>query len=164
MIKQGNICIRTIEEDDLKAIYNWNSQNMRGNYEEFQFESFQNLQTEYEKNGFCSSEFQMLMVEEKEKSIGLLYLNFYRDGIARIGLVLSPDSCNKGNGTTILNLIVKYIFENYPVVRIEADTDVENVAAKKTLAKVGFFNEGTLRKYRYHHGAYHDSYIYSIIK
>lgn len=164
MIKQGNINIRAIEESDLKAIYEFNSQKTRGNHQEFQFESFRSLQREYEKDGFCSSEFQLLNIEEGGKSIGLLYLNFYRQGIARIGLVLSTDNRNKGNGTAALNLIVKHIFENYLIVRIESDTDVENIAAQKVLQKVGFLKEGTLRKYRYHHGTYHDSYIYSIIK
>ncbi|NMM63047.1 GNAT family N-acetyltransferase [Clostridium sp. P21] len=164
MIKQGSICIRTIEECDLKVIYELNSQKKRGNYQEFQFESFRKLQMQYEKDGFCSSEFQMLNVEGGEKSIGLVYLSFYRQGIARIGLVLNPDSCNKGNGKVVLDLIVKYIFDNYPIVRIEADTDVENIIAQKVLEKFGFLKEGTLRKYRYHHGTYHDSYMYSIIK
>lgn len=164
MIRQGDISIRTIENSDLRVVYEFNSQNIRGNYQEFEFQSFRKLEIEYEKNGFCSSEFQMLNVEEREKSIGLLYLNFYRQGIIRIGLVLKPDNCNKGNGTVILNLIVNYIFENYPIVRIEADTDIENIMAQKVLQKVGFLKEGTLRKYRYHHGTYHDSYSYSIVK
>ena len=164
MITEGDINIRTIEERDLKVIYGFNSQKTRGNYQEFQFESFRKLQLEYEKDGFCSSEFQILNVEKEEQTIGLLYLSFYRQGIVRIGLVLSSDNCNKGNGAATLNLIVKYIFENYPTVRIEADTDVENIIAQKVLQKAGFLREGTLRKYRYHHGTYHDSYIYSIIK
>ncbi|WP_026887000.1 GNAT family N-acetyltransferase [Clostridium beijerinckii] len=164
MITEGDINIRTIEERDLKVIYEFNSQKTCEDYQEFQFESFRKLQLEYEKDGFCSSEFQILNVEKEEQTIGSLYLSFYRQGIVRIGLVLSSDNCNKGNGTVILNLIVKYIFENYPIVRIEVDTDVENIIAQKLLQKAGFLREGTLRKYRYHHGAYHDSYIYSIIK
>lgn len=164
MISHENICIRAIEERDLKVIYEWNSEKMRGNYQEFQFESFRKLQNEYEKDGFCSSKFQMLIVEEGEKSIGLIYLNFFREGIVGIGMVLSPEHCNKGNGSIILNLIIKFLFENYPIVRIEADTDVENIVAQKVLKKAGFLKEGTLRKFRYHHGCYHDSYIYSIVK
>lgn len=164
MIIQENICIRAIEKHDLKEIYKWNSQKVRGKYQEFQFQSFRQLQNEYEKDSFCSSKFQMLIAQEGEKLIGLIYINFYREGMARIGLVLSPENCNKGKGIVILKLIVEFLFENYPIVRIEADTDVENVAAQKVLEKVGFTKEGTLRKYRYHHGFYHDSYMYSFVR
>ena len=52
MITEGDINIRTIEERDLKVIYEFNSQKARGNYQEFQFESFRKLQLEYEKDGF----------------------------------------------------------------------------------------------------------------
>ncbi|KOR24746.1 GNAT family protein [Clostridium sp. L74] len=164
MIVQENICIRTIEEKDLREIYKWNSQKVRGEYQEFQFESFRQLQKEYEKDGFCSSKFQMLVATEKEKLIGLVYINFLREGIVRIGLNLNYENSNKRNGTIILKSMVEFLFENYTIVRIEADTDVENIAAHKILEKVGFNKEGTLRKYRYHHGCFHDSHIYSIIK
>lgn len=164
MIIKENIRIRTIEEKDLRQIHKWNAQKTRGEYQEFHFESFRQLQNQYEKDGFCSSEFQMLMVEEGEKPIGLLYFNFYREGIVRIGLVLSPKNCNKGNGSIIAKTVVEYLFENYPLVRIESDTDVENIPAQRVLEKAGFIKEGRLRKFRYHHGSFHDSYLYSIVK
>lgn len=41
---------------------------------------------------------------------------------------------------------------------------MENVADQKVLEKVGFTKEGTLRKYRYHHGFYHNPYIYSFVR
>lgn len=36
---------------------------------------------------------------------------------------------------------MKYIFENYPIVSIEADTDIENIIVQKVLEKVGFLKE-----------------------
>lgn len=164
MIRKKNISIRSIEERDLKVIYEWNSQEMRGLYQEFHFESFHQLQNDYKKDGFCSSKFQMLMIEDEDISIGLLYLNFYREGIVRVGLVLNPENCNEGNGTTILKLTIDFLFENYPIVRVEAETDIQNNAAQKVLENGGFLKEGTLRKYRFHHGTYNDSYMYSIVK
>ncbi|MDO4535771.1 MAG: GNAT family protein, partial [Clostridium perfringens] len=161
MINKENIIIRAIEEEDLETIYRWNSQEFRGDFQEFQFQSLNKLKEEYSKNGFYSKEFQMLIVKEKDIKIGLVYLNFYREGIVKIGLVLNHESCNKGRGTSILKIMTEHLFNNYQIVRIEADTDVENIAAQEILSKVGFLREGKLRKYRFHHGSYHDSYIYS---
>ena len=42
---------------------------------------------------------------------------------------------------SIMKQIVKYIFENYPIVSIEADTDIENIIVQKVLEKVGFLKE-----------------------
>ena len=38
---------------------------------------------------------------------------------------------------------------------------MDNIAAQKMLERCGFRAEGVLRKYRFHHGSYHDSYLYS---
>ena len=164
MLNRGDITIRAIEDEDLEVIYRWNSEKFRGGFQEFQFESLNELKKEYNKSGFCSNEFQILLIKEKDNKIGLIYLNFYREGIVKIGLVLQPESCGKGRGATALKIMIEYLFNNYHLVRIEADTDIENMAAQKILEKVGFLKEGTLRKYRFHHGKYHDSYIYSLIK
>lgn len=164
MINNGNITIRTIEDDDIDLIYRWNSKKFRGDFQEFKFKSLNELKKEYNASGFCSNKFQVLIINEKDIKIGLVYLNFYREGIVKIGIVLNYDSCNKGKGTIILKMMTEYLFSNYQIVRIEADTDVKNIAAQKILKRVGFLKEGTLRKYRFHHGEYHDSYIYGLIK
>jgi diamine N-acetyltransferase len=61
-------------------------------------------------------------------------------------------------------MILKHLFNNYPLARIEADTDVNNKAAQKVLKSAGFLQEGRLRNYRYHHGKFNDSYLYSITR
>ncbi len=164
MINKGDIVIRTIEDEDLDLIYRWNSEKFRGNFQEFKFQSLNELKKEYDKSGFCSKEFQVLIIIEKGTKIGLVYLNFYREGIVKIGLVLNQENCNKGRGTVILKIMTEYLFNNYQIIRIEADTDIENIAVQRVLGKVGFLKEGLLRKYRFHHGRYHDSYIYSLIR
>jgi len=112
MIKTEQFVIRTIEENDVEFLHSMNSQEFRGDFEEFRFESKYSLTTQYHKDGFCSDTFQMLVVESLDKKpLGLIYLNF-----------------------------------------------------KKVLEGAGFVKEGVLRNYRYHHGKYHDSFIYSIIK
>ncbi|MEG0806458.1 MAG: GNAT family protein [Lachnospiraceae bacterium] len=164
MLQMDEICIRPVEEEDLDTLYNWNTQEIRGDYQECQFESRKKIQQDFEEDGFSSERFQMLMVEKEDQPIGLIYLNFYREGLIMLGLVLTPNNCRQGIGTKVFAFITEYLFENYPIVRIEADTDIRNKGAQSILERAGFQQEGLLRKYRYHHGSYHDSYLYSKIK
>lgn len=66
-------------------------------------------------------------------------------------------------GSAVLQLVRDYLLENEPIVRMEAETDVENVAAQKMLERCGFHAEGVLGRYRFHHGRYHDCYLYSYL-
>ncbi len=157
--------IRTITENDLEILYNWNSPIARGDFQEFNFESYKELESEYQKNGFISERFKTLIFEQEQKPIGLIYISTIRPGIFRLGLVICESTYRKkGVGTKVCKLIVKHLFENYPCVRIETDTDIDNISAQKVLEKSGFEKEGILRKYRFHHGKWRDSVIYSIIR
>lgn len=164
MIQQDTFIIRPIEEGDLDQLYRWNTEDMRGLYQECRLESKKELQAEYEEDGFFTEDFQMLMIEVMGECSGLLYLNFRREGLVSIGIVLDGSKRRSGLGTKALSVMTKYLFDNYPVVRVEADTDVENEAAQKVLERAGYVREGRMRKYRYHHGAYHDSYLYAAVR
>ncbi len=162
---KNDLKIRTIRHNDLEIIYQWNSPIVRGDFQEFNFESFRELESDYQKNGFVSERFKLLIFEQEQKPIGLIYLSTLRPSIFRIGLVICEATHRKkGVGTKVCKMIVKYLFDNYPCVRIESDTDIDNIAAQKVLEKVGFEKEGVLRKYRFHHGKWRDSAIYSIVR
>ncbi|MCQ2432951.1 MAG: GNAT family N-acetyltransferase, partial [Clostridia bacterium] len=94
----------------------------------------------------------------------LINMVMVREGLARVGMILLPEARNKGTGTAALSLFVDNIMDSYPVARIEADTDCSNLAAQHMLENAGFLCEGTLRAFRFHHGFYHDSLLYSFIR
>ena len=50
------------------------------------------------------------------------------------------------------------------VERIEAETDVENVAEQRALERAGFTREGVLRHAQFRAGRWRDSVIYSILR
>ena len=164
MLIQGNLQISPLEEQDMKTLAAWETQEFRGEFEEYQMASPENLRRQLNQDGLCSESFQMLMIRLDELPVGLLYLNFVRMGLVRLGLVLDPGARGQHLGSRVLELTRDYLLDNYPVVRIEADTDVENFAAQKALERCGFSAEGVLRKYRFHHGRYHDSYLYSYFR
>lgn len=164
MINTGEFIIRTIEEKDIDIIQKWNTAEFRGEYQECQLESKQALIQQYNKDGFYSESFQMLGIEVNQELTGLIYINFIRKGFVGLGVVICKEERNKGLGVKITSAIVEYLFSNYDVCRIQADTDINNIPAQKVLEKSGFEKEGVLRKYRYHHGKYNDSVVYSIVR
>ena len=81
-----------------------------------------------------------------------------------IGLSLIPDARGRGHGTEAQQLLVRLLFRLFEVHRIEASTDVENIAEQRSLEKAGFTREGILRRAQCRAGAYHDLVSYSILR
>ncbi len=165
MLKMDGLIIRNVEESDLSLLKMWNNQKARGAYQEVTFDSFENLKQRFVKDGFNSEYFKILFIENSDRGVGLVYVNFRREGLVSLGVVICEAECRqKGYGLMATNLIVEYLFANYPIIRIEADTDIDNIGAQKVLERAGFKKEGILRKYRFHHGEWRDSAIYSLIR
>ena len=164
MRQQENLTIRPVEERDLAFLQLAQTQGMRGSFQEAQMESMARLRSQWEKDGMLGSQFQMLMVELEGQPVGFVTAFFVREGMVRVGIQLDEICRGQRVGSRAFALLRDYLLENFPLVRLEADTDVDNIAAQKMLERCGFRAEGVLRKYRFHHGSYHDSYLYSYIR
>lgn len=166
MIEKDNILIRTIKEKDLDTLIRWETPEIRGRYQEFHFRSRVEMEKKYNEDGYISDELQVLIIELKDFGpTGLLFINFEQEGVVNLGLVITEiEKRGSGIGQKVLKMILKHLFNNYPLARIEADTDVDNKAAQEVLKSAGFSQEGRLRNYRYHHGKFNDSYLYSITR
>jgi len=73
----------------------------------------------------------------------------------------------KGYLTEATRAIIDCAFQQPSIFRVYATTDVENVASRRVLEKVGMQCEGILRKYIMHPNISdvpRDSYIYAIVK
>ena len=60
--------------------------------------------------------------------------------------------------------MVDYLFLSKEIVRIQAHTDVRNVASQKVLEKAGFKKEGTVRKFSFIRGEWRDGLLYSLLR
>lgn len=81
-----------------------------------------------------------------------------------IGYNILPSFWNKGYASEITKHLVKALFENFEIERIEALTMVENIASRKVLENKGFKLEGVLRNYAYINGGFVNVCYYGIIK
>jgi len=85
-------------------------------------------------------------------------------GAWNIGIELIPDARGHGYGWEAQALLIRYLFESTDVHRIEAATDVENVAEQRSLEKAGMRRDGILRGAQYRAGSYHDLVIYARLR
>jgi RimJ/RimL family protein N-acetyltransferase len=78
------------------------------------------------------------------------------------GIGLLEPARGKGYGTEAQRLLVAYLFSTTTVFRIEASTDVENIAEQRSLEKAGLMREGVVRGAHYREGKYNDMVLYGV--
>ena len=81
-----------------------------------------------------------------------------------IGVWLEAAHRGRGHGTEAQRQLVELFFRHTPVNRVEAHTDVDNVAEQRALEKVGMTREGTTRGAQWRNGAFRDGYSYSVLR
>ncbi|MFI6323010.1 GNAT family N-acetyltransferase [Nonomuraea sp. NPDC050556] len=81
-----------------------------------------------------------------------------------LGILVLPHARGKGVGTQAHILLVDYLFAHTRAERIEATTDVRNLAEQRALEKAGFEREGVLRRAQWRDGRWHDQIIYSTLR
>jgi len=87
-----------------------------------------------------------------------------RSGAWMIGIDLQPEGRGQGLGTEAQRILADWLFATTPVNRVEASTDVENLAEARALEKAGFTREGINRGAQFRAGAYHDLVMYSRLR
>ena len=81
-----------------------------------------------------------------------------------IGIELLPEARGQGVGTEAQRLLADWLFETTDVNRVEASTDVENLAEARSLEKAGFRREGVNRGAQFRAGAFHDLALYARLR
>lgn len=87
-----------------------------------------------------------------------------RFGNYEIGIALFPDYRGRGIGTEAQRQLVEYLFNTTTAHRLQAGTEVDNVAEQRSLEKVGFVREGVLRGVHFRAGQWRDSIMYALIR
>jgi RimJ/RimL family protein N-acetyltransferase len=81
-----------------------------------------------------------------------------------IGIGLAPPFRGRGIGSAAHRLLARYLFAHAQVNRIEAVTEITNVAEQRALEKAGFTREGVLRGSTFRQGQWHDQVLYSALR
>ena len=81
------------------------------------------------------------------------------NGTAMIGLDVFKSFRGKGHSFPIMEMFIKYVFDNFRIRKLSLLVVDGNRAAQKTYDKCGFVTEGNLKDHIYRNGEYHD-YVY----
>jgi len=85
-------------------------------------------------------------------------------GAWNVGIALIPEARGHGHGTEAQRLVADFLFATTSIHRVEASTDVDNVAEQRSLEKAGYVREGVLRGVQYRAGAWHDLVNYARLR
>lgn len=85
-------------------------------------------------------------------------------GCPMIGIWLRASARGRGIGRLAQRRLAELLFEHTPTNRVEAHTDVANVAEQRALEAAGFQREGIVRGAQWRAGGYHDGYLYSVLR
>jgi RimJ/RimL family protein N-acetyltransferase len=80
------------------------------------------------------------------------------------GIDIIADARGQGYGTEAQRLVAEYLFRTTPANRVEASTDIDNIAEQRSLQKAGFTREGIARGAQFRAGAYHDLVTYAKLR
>lgn len=81
-----------------------------------------------------------------------------------IGISLRPLARRLGHGTRAQAMLARLLFTTTPAHRVQASTDVTNIAEQRALERAGFQREGVLRGAQWRQGEWHDLVSYARLR
>ncbi len=160
--------LRPIEHGDLTTVESLTQDpETAGEFAWFGWSGTQ-LQKRWDDNKLLSDEGGTLMVVRGQETLGFVNWRRHQATVAayywEIGIALLPGARGRGYGTAAQRLLARYLFAHTTAHRIEAATEVDNIAEQKALEKAGFTREGVQRATGWRDGAWRDGITYSVLR
>ena len=95
---------------------------------------------------------------------GVAYGPYRRSVAWNIGITIVPEHRGRGHGAAAQRMLADYLFATTDANRVEATTDVHNIAEQRALERAGFIREGVLRGAQYRAGAWHDLVLFARLR
>lgn len=166
-----HVQLRPIAETDLDQLERLHED--RAEAGELGFFGFRNpgqLRRQWAEQGFLTVQGGRLAIahDADDRFLGEVQWHQVLQGPAspcwNIGISLLTAERGRGYGKRAQRLLVEYLFAHTQVNRVEASTEVVNVAEQKALEWAGFTREGILRGACFRGGAWRDMVLYSVLR
>ena len=170
-LETERLILREITKEDTEGIFACFSNDDVTRY--YGQETLQNLKQaediiEFFRKNYHDNRGIRWAIERKEDKgiIGTIGFNAWlpKHKRAEIGYELHPNHWRKGYTSEAVLAVLTYGFDVMELTRIGAVVFKENEASQNLLTKIGFQEEGILKKYMYQNGVAHDTYVYSLLK
>lgn len=162
------VTLRPIEEAELRQLVRlvWDPA-ASGEYESFGFRMdwVAQLERRWHEDRLIGDDRSYLAVDAGGACAGWVnWRTVPRSSTFVIGIALFSDHRGHGVGTEAQRQLVAYLFDTTPVHRLQADTEVGNVAEQRSLEAVGFQREGVQRGLHFRAGQWRDSVMYGLLR
>lgn len=141
-----------------------------GEFQWFGFTDPSRMRRSLQESGLLSTTGGVLTIEADGEPVGRV--EWFSSAWGRtdtatcwtIAIGLVPVHRGKGIGTLAQRQLVDYLFAHTRPERIQAYTDVENLAERGALENAGFSLEGVLKAAQWRAGKFHDMALYSLVR
>ena len=120
------------------------------------------------KNSVSKTNFYLaVFLKEENKVIGhveLCHLDWWDFDAGEIAYHFNKKYWGQGYATESARLLINYCFKKLKLHKVYADTDQNNLASQRVLAKLGFKLEGRIRDRRKIKGKWVDEFAYGLLK
>ena len=166
----ARITLRPVREDDLTVLEE-NESRDADPWNWFKHTPTEKLRRRFAADGLLSEEAGTLAVETPDGALAgtVSWFTVVHGPSAacralNIGISLLPGQRGRGYGAAAQRALAEYLFATTLAERIEAETDVENIAEQRALERAGFTREGVLRHTQFRAGGWRDNVIYSVLR
>ena len=172
MLKGSIVGLRAVEKEDLKILRDWrNIQHFRRNFREYRELSMANQEAWYNKVAASPNDFMFLIEKLDDKThigvCGLLYINWIIRS-ADFSLYIGHQEAyidEKGYAEEASNLLISHGFKSLQLHKIWMELySFDDRKINFFTKKFNFHKDGMLRDNCFEDGAYHDSFIFSLLE
>lgn len=93
-----------------------------------------------------------------------LFLHSDAENRGDIGWIIHPDYQGRGYATEAAQALLAFCFDGLHLHRVTAGCDSRNTASHRLMERSGMRREGHLRESRFADGAWHDEYLYALLR
>jgi RimJ/RimL family protein N-acetyltransferase len=161
--------LRPIEEHDLTHLVRlfWDPE-APGEYQWFGFriDKVRDIERRWRDDGLIGEDSSFLAVELEDGTCAgwVTWRAVAGSTNFEIGIALFPDHRGHGIGTQAQGQLVSYLFDTTTANRLQAGTELDNLAEQRSLERVGFRREGVQRGLYFRAGAWRDSVMYGLLR
>ena len=172
MSDPSRVRLRDVIADDIDLIDAWDADPLlKGEFNDFG-EPPHSVRETFEAGKMIGDDHGMLIVElvDQGTPIGTVSWRAVHYGPPpasrawQIGIALVPEGRGRGFGAEAQRLVADHLFATTDAFRVEASTDVDNVAEQRALEKAGYLREGVNRGAQVRHGGRHDLVLYARLR